>query len=247
MRKKNTRPSAAEVHTLLSRVTTFVLLGVILVFVVLALIHRDEITVESIVNFSPQNLWLAFLVFMGLYALKSITTVIYVKIIYIAAGIVFPLPVAFLVNILGTAVHLAIPYYIGRFGGRDMAESVLKKHPKLHRLTLLRQRSNFWFAMFSRAIGVIPADPVSIYFGACGMPFRDFLLGSSAGLFPAMIVTTIVGTEINTPGAPGFIISSILFFVMQLGCAVAFYLWIRNNNAAIKAEEKEREPHESSE
>ena len=246
MQKQNSR-SVEALHTLLSRITTAALAVLIAVFVIFALIHRDEITVESIVGFTPENLWLAALVFMGLYALKSLTTVIYVKIIYIAAGIVFPLPIAFLINILGTVVHLTIPYGIGRLGGREMAQSVLKKHPKLHRVTALRQRSNFWFAMFSRAIGVIPADPVSIYFGACGMPFWDFLLGSCAGLFPTMIVTTIVGMEAETPGSPGFIVSSVLFVLMQVGCAAAFAIWIRKNNAAIRAEEKEREPNEPTE
>lgn len=219
---------------------------VIVVLLVLGVVFRNEITVESIVSFTPSNLWLAVLVFILLYAVKSLTTVVYVKLLYVAAGLIFPLPLALAVNIAGTVAELTLPYLIGRAGGRGLAGYIVKRHPKLGRISALRQRSNFWFSVFVRSVGLFPIDLVSLYFGACGMPYADFLLGSAAGILPILTVTTIVGTAANDPGSVGFIVSSVLFVVLQAGSAIAFYVWIRKNNAAILAAEKESASNESS-
>lgn len=228
-----------------ARITMEVSAVVILALIVLAIVFRHDITIENIVNFTPSNLWLAALVFMALYAVKSLTAVVYVKLLYVAAGLVFPLPTAIIVNIIGSLVEFSLPYILGRAGGRGMADATVKRYPKLGRLSALRQRSNFWFATFVRAVGLFPIDPVSMYFGACGMPYFDFLLGSTAGILPIMLVATIIGTAADEPGSPGFIVSAVLFVLLQAGAAAAFALWIRKNNAAIAAAEKEKASDES--
>lgn len=58
-------------HRRSSGITTVLSVVVILSLVVLAIVYRDRITVENIVNFTPSNLWLAALVFMALYAVKG--------------------------------------------------------------------------------------------------------------------------------------------------------------------------------
>lgn len=229
-----------------ARITTDITAVVVIVLVVLAIVYRHEITIENIVNFTPSNLWLAALVFLLLYAVKSLTAVVYVKLLYVAAGLVFPLPVAILVNLAGTAVQLALPYTLGRAGGRELADATVKRYPKLGRISALRQRSNFWFSAFVRAVGLFPADPVSMYFGACCMPFVDFLLGSTAGILPTLLISTVIGTSADDPGSAGFIISVILFVLVQLGSAVGFWIWIRKNNAALAAAAKEKASDESS-
>ena len=170
-----------------AKITSWAIAAVVLLFAVLALVFRRHITVENIVSLTPENLWLAALVFMLLYALKSLTSVVYVKLLYLAAGLIFPIPAAIAVSIAGSLLELVIPFFIGRVGGRGLADYMLKRYPKLGRLSALRNCSNFWFSVFARATGIFPLDPVSIYFGACGMPFPAFMLGSLAGLLPVLL------------------------------------------------------------
>lgn len=226
---------------------TALIIVVLLVCVVMAVVYRREITLERILSFTPRNLWVAALVFMGLFAAKSLTSIVYVKLLYAAAGVVFPLPVAIAVSLAGTAVELAIPYGIGLGGGRGTADLVLKRWPRLNRLKLLRSRSNFWFAAFTRAVGVLPADPVSLYFGACRMPFGAFLLGSLAGMLPTLLITVVIGAEADDPDSPGFITATALFVAVQLISLIIFSLWIKHHSAAISAAEKEVDHRESAE
>ena len=78
--------------------------------VLYALLHRDEITLETVLNYTPDKPFLAALVMLGLFALKSILLVIYSGLLYAASGIVLPLPLAILVNIFGTFVMVAVHY-----------------------------------------------------------------------------------------------------------------------------------------
>jgi len=204
-------------------------LVVLLVCAAVAFIYRKEITLEAIESITPRNLWLAGLLFMALYAAKSLSTVVYVKLLYIAAGVIFPLPAALLVGIAGSVVEFVIPYVIGRTCGRQTAELVVERWPRLRRISELRTRSNFWFSALVRAAGVFPQDPVSIYCGSRRMPFRAFLWGSLLGTLPTLLIATIFGTEIKVPGSPGFILSIVLFVVVQLGAIVGFGLWNRNH------------------
>ena len=214
----------------ISLVLSAMIVVVLLICAALAVVYRKEINLENIVRFTPENLWLAALVFMGLYAAKSLTSVVYVKLLYIAAGVIFPLPAAIGVGLAGTAVELIVPYLIGLGGGQQTAKLILERWPKLKRITEIRNRSNFWFSVLARASGVLPADPVSIYSGACRMPFGEFLLGSTAGLLPTLLIATVAGGALEDPDSPGFIAATILFAVVQAGSAAAFILWVRHHN-----------------
>ena len=61
-----------------------------LIIILLCLIYRDEITVDSIVAFTPQNTFVAVLVMLALFAVKSVSIFIYCGLLYAASGILFP-------------------------------------------------------------------------------------------------------------------------------------------------------------
>lgn len=204
-----------------------VALVVLLACSVLAILYRKNLTVAGIVSFTPRNLWLAALVFMALYAVKSATVVVYVKLLYMAAGIIFPLPAAIAVNIVGSVIELSLPYLLGRVGGREMADFVLQRRPALRRAAALRQKNSFIYCFLLRAVGVVPVDPMSIYLGACGTPYLPFLAGSLAGVLPTLVICSVFGDAIQTPGSPVFIASAVLFVAVQAAAAVIFFLWIR--------------------
>jgi len=65
----------------------------------IVLYHRDQITVENIVNYTPGNQWLAVAVMLVLFALKgSLASVIYGGNLFAASGIMFPFPILPVIN-----------------------------------------------------------------------------------------------------------------------------------------------------
>ena len=79
----------------------------------------------DIVEHTPRNSLLAAVVMLALFALKSISVVIYGSALYAASGLLFPLPAAVLVNLMGTVIMVSIPYSVGAAnGGGDAGKSV---------------------------------------------------------------------------------------------------------------------------
>lgn len=150
----------------------------------------------------PKKAWQAALAFWGCYAVKSLSVFFPLLVLYAAAGRVFPLPGALLVNIVGLVICESIPYGIGRRSGTSLAEKLREKYPKLLALETLHQRGSFPLAALTRAVGVVPGDLASLYFGAVRLPYFPYLWGSLIGLSPMMVADTLLGRGIGGTMSP---------------------------------------------
>ena len=183
-----------------------ILIGLIWVgIIVLLFLHKKDFTVEEILNFTPSNPLLAALTMLSLFALKSISIVLYGGILYAVDGILFPLPVAILLNLLGTAVMVTIPYLIGKKAGSSSVEHIVEKYPKADRLRDFRKQNDFVFVLIIRFIGFLPSDIVSLYMGAIGVNYPRYLLACLLGLLRSAITFPIMGMSITDIHSPLFI------------------------------------------
>ena len=118
------RKRVAEILMTIAKILPFV---VMLALVALYLPNKDAVSVDSILRYTPDNLWLAALAVLAAYAVKSLSVFFPLLVLYAAAGLLFPLPAALLVNLSGLLVCVTVPYGIGRFAGKDLVDSLQKK------------------------------------------------------------------------------------------------------------------------
>lgn len=174
---------------------------------------------QALSNVMPEKPWLAALVFWGCYAVKSLSVFFPLLVLYAAAGQVFTLPKAILVNIIGMVICESIPYGIGRLSGTSLSEKLREKYPKLLVLETLRERGSFPLAALTRAVGIVPGDLASLYFGAVKLPYFPYLWGSLIGLSPMMVADTLLGKGIGGAMSPELLAAfgiSVLIAVMSL-------------------------------
>lgn len=214
--------SLMEKSNKIGRVLVFVLWAAIIVFMVM---HKDSISIESITAFTAENWFLAVLVLLSLFALKGVCMVIYSGLLYAASGILLPLPIAIVVNIIGTALMVTIPYFLTRFIGGNAADSICKKYPKAASLLQRHGQSDFVFSMVLRFIYLIPTEAASIYLTAVRVKYIPFLLGSLVGSLPSIILFPIMGTNLGDYRSPEFMIAFCiqLAFILLSIVAVAIY------------------------
>ena len=155
----------------------------------------------------PEKTWQAVLVFWVCYAVKSLSVFFSLLILYAAAGQVFSLPTALLVNLAGLIICETLPYLIGKFFGTELAEQLCRKYQKLSVMEILHQRGSLAFAALSRAVGIVPGDLASLYFGAVKLPYIPYLLGSLLGLLPRMIADTLIGKGLGETLSPELLIA----------------------------------------
>lgn len=178
-------------------------------------IHRKELSAEGIARFTPKNPWLAAVVMLALFALKSLSVVIYSGLLYAANGILFPLPVAIILNLTGTVIMVSLPYLIGRKEGTSAVDAIRAKYPKAEAIHDLRAKNDFLFSFLVRMVR-LPSDVASLYMGAVHVEYKKYLLGSLLGLLPHTITYPMMGMNIRDIRSPQFMIS--------LGAEIAYIL-----------------------
>ncbi|MGN1025353.1 MAG: TVP38/TMEM64 family protein [Faecousia sp.] len=169
-------------------------------------IHRKELSAEGIARFTPKNPWLAAVVMLALFALKSLSVVIYSGLLYAANGILFPLPVAIILNLTGTVIMVSLPYLIGRKEGTSAVDAIRAKYPKAEAIHDLRAKNDFLFSFLVRMVR-LPSDVASLYMGAVHVEYKKYLLGSLLGLLPHTITYPMMGMNIRDIRSPQFLIS----------------------------------------
>lgn len=199
-------PSGSEqqktLHTARNVVLGLIWVGII----VILFIHRKELSAEGIARYTPKNPWLAAIVMLALFALKSLSIVIYSGLLYAANGILFPLPVAIVLNLIGTVIMVSLPYWIGRRNGASAVGEIRKKYPKAEVVHDLRAKNDFLFSFLVRMIR-LPCDVASLYMGAVHVEYKKYLLGSLFGMLPHAITYPIIGMSIRDIRSPKFVIS----------------------------------------
>lgn len=190
------------------------------------------VTVEDILEFTPENLVLAAFVMVGLFALKSLSMFFPMLILIAATGSIFPsfIP-AILVNSIGVAVMLLIPYAIGRFAEKDFVQGLINKNKNADKLHEIKAENELFIAYFLRVINILPCDLVSMFLGSTGFGFVKYLAGSFAGVLPGMIATTVIGANMSDPTSPAFWIAVGAEVVFAISSTLAYYFYKKKKKA----------------
>ncbi len=213
-----------------------------LIIILLCLIYRDEITVDSIVAFTPNNTFVAVLVMLALFVVKSVSIFIYCGLLYAASGILFPLPLAILVNILGSVIMATIPFMIGHNAGTGLVSRLIEKHPKLKFMKDVPNQNEFFMSFFVRIIGILPSDIIGMYLGASGIRYNRYIAGTILGMLPATVTFCIMGMRINDVTSPEFLFSLGFELCLMVVSTTAYAVWMkkvkRKNQASLEDEEQ---------
>lgn len=206
----------------------FVLMGGL---VVLALVYFRGFTTEEILMFTPENLYLAALVFLCIYVVKSVTLVFPLVFIYVAVGRTYPPLVAVLLNLLGLSLASTIPYLIGRFSGKALLEGLMKRYQMAEKLEALRSRDEWIFSYLLRLITAIPYDVSSIVLGSFGITYWKYITSSLLAKFPIMLAQTYLGVQAREMDTLGIALAVAATLGISIIYALA-YRWVSSRHRA---------------
>lgn len=194
-----------------------------IIFIVLFLASGNDITVQTILDYTPKSPFAAAIVILLLYALKSVSFVFPIAVLQIATGHLFQTPAALLINFLGRAVTLSIPYWVGRFSGSGLINNLQGKYPKLKEICNKQGQNPVFISFLLRTFCLLPGDAVSLYLGATRIPYPYYITGGVLGTTLGVVLATILGTSITEPSSPAFWLSASMMALMAI-ISVIFYL-----------------------
>ena len=159
-------------------------------------IIRGGFSVEDILSYAPRNVWLAAGFLLLLY-----------------------------LNILGLAVDLTVPFWIGRFSGSGLTARLLARYPRLDGLLESQEGHYLFLSFFLRVIYLLPGDIVSMYFGSVRGPYLTCLLGGLLGGLPSLLAATLLGASVSQPGSPAFWLALGITAGVSVLSLLGYLLW----------------------
>lgn len=175
------------------------LVGVIIYVTVSLKINPELASSDNIVKLVSSNPIIAVFEFVLLYMLKGISMVFPSAVLNITTGIVFDFPFSVLISGLGVFVEYVMMYAVGKFLGIDILEGLKQKYPIINKMDTFQIHNGFYISFIIRIMGVVSYDIASIYLGASGIKFGDFILGSMCGASLNIFIDELFGKYLFNP------------------------------------------------
>jgi len=196
-----------EIGKLRKYVPIMVMAGIIIAAVIFVF-RNGTITVDTLLSYTPKNKWLAALVILLLFALKSQTVIILYAVVATSTGILFDLPAALIINTLGSVICISIPYFVGRASDGVLVEGLFKKSRKLREIYEDNKDNTFLASLIMRALN-LSNDLLGLFFGSLKVPYAEYLVSSFIGIVPAMVLYTVLGNDLDFLSPPVLICSAV--------------------------------------
>lgn len=145
-------------------------------------IHGGTLTVSAII--------IAFTL------IKSFALVFPPIVMYFVAGVVLGnAPLAIAVNLIASALSLILPYFLGRFTGKEMLSTLENKFKAVKKLENFTEENTWVVVFILKVSGIVPSDLSSVIFGAMNIPFGKYFIASNLGLLALNVSWSLIGAK----------------------------------------------------
>lgn len=204
-------------------------IGVILfLMLTLFIVKNGKNTVSSLIDYSRDHIIIVTSILFFLFALKSVSFGLPYALLFATVGAIYPLFMAFIVNLIGIYINIQIPYFIGRRKGEAFVIYTQEKFPFIKKLYAVSAKSQFFFTFIIKIIGKIPHEITNLFLGALKIPYHSYVVASLLALSPTMVSITLLAKNYDDPSSPIFIISLSIFLLMPI---ISFILYFRNRDS----------------
>lgn len=197
-------------------------LMVVFVAVGIYLIQKYNIKVSNIKNLSQMisgGVLTVSLIIIGVSVVKSFALIFPPAVIYSICG--YMLPNYFLglgVNIVSVFLSLIIPYFLGRFTGAGMVDTLSKRFKAVKKLDDFAGTNEVRLTAILKFSGILPGDLSSLLFGAMGISFKNYVIGANLGNLPLVIAYTLFGYLLKNVGEKPWVVA------IPIGIIIVFLL-----------------------
>ena len=170
-----------------------------MVIAMLVLMNKFDISVEyaeAISSYIKGGTFTVALIIIAFTAIKSFALVFPPAVIFAISGLLFEnLWVAIAVNFIGVALGMILPYYLGRFAGKDLLDSLKARFPKIKKLDDFAGKNEFMVVYVVKASGIVPSDLMNVIYGAMDVNFTKFFIASNLGTLPFNVLFSLLANK----------------------------------------------------
>lgn len=151
-------------------------------------------------------------IMIAISVVKSFALILPPAVVYsITAYILDPGPKGFvislIVNTIACVLSLIIPYWLGRFTGAGMVDTLSKKFKAIKKLDDFAGTNEMKLTAVIKFAGILPGDLSSLLFGAMNISFKNYMIGAFIGNFPLVAAYTLFGLLLKSVGDKPWVVA----------------------------------------
>ncbi len=173
--------------------------------------------VEALTQYLTGGTLTVALIIIGFSVIKSFALIFPPAVLFVLSGIVFDnMLTAVLVNAAATAASLILPYFLGKFMGLEMVNSLKGRFKAIKKLDDFTGANSFAVVFVFKAGGLMPSDLSSLIFGAMNIPFLKYFVASNLGLLVLNVLWTLLGAkgDLSNPFTFLYALPALLFAIL---------------------------------
>ncbi len=219
MEKKN----YSKLIKILQIISGIVMLGMVILCVVL--INKYNIKVSNIPELCTMIQGGTFAIAIGIIifsVVKSFALVFPPAVVFAICGYLMPnFFVGVLINIISVFLSLSIPYFLGKFTGTGMVDTLKGKFKAIKKLDDFAGANEAQMTFAVKLSGLLPGDLSSLLFGAMNVSYKNYMIGANLGNLPLVLVYTGFGVALKSVGEKPWLaaipVAAIIVFVLISG------------------------------
>lgn len=157
------------------------------------------------------------LIIIGFSVIKSFALIFPPAVLFVLSGIVFEkMWLAVLVNCVATACSIILPYFLGKFMGMELVNSLKNRFKAVKKIDDFAGENSFALVFVFKAGGLMPSDLSSLIFGAMNIPFGKYFVASNLGLLILNILWTLLGVygDLSNPLSYLYALPALVFAII---------------------------------
>ena len=202
------------------QIMSFVFMGAMIV-TMLMLINKFDISIDNagkLAEYISGGTLTVALIIIAFTVIKSFALVFPPAVIFAVSGLIIDnVWVAIGINAVAVALSVILPYYFGRFAGKDLLDTLKVKFPKIKKLDDFAGKNEFMVVYVVKASGVVPSDLMSVIYGAMNVNFWKFFIASNLGMLPFNVLFTLLANkgDLSNPYSLLYIVPIPVFVVIM--------------------------------
>ncbi len=179
--------------------------------------HISVKTADQLTLYLSGGVFTVALILIGFSIVKSFALIFPPAILFVLSGMVFDsFLLAVFVNFIATALSLILPYYLGRFTGRQMIEALTARFKAVKKIDDFAGANSFALVFIFKAGGLMPSDLSSLIFGAMNIPFGKYFIASNLGMLILNVLWTLLGSkgDLSNPFSYLYALPALVFAVV---------------------------------
>ena len=153
----------------------------------------------------------------------------------VIAGMVFPTPIAVLINILGFFGLTTAKYAWGKHLGSGIIYKLLCRYENIQRILESDTSAKDVLLVGFRLVPVVPINSISQIYGAMDFSFVRYTILSLLGFLPRIISYAMVGRHVYNPFSLAFMLPIVIMFELSGAALIAVNAFIEFYNNKIKS------------